>query len=68
MTKFLAARGLATLACTIVPLIASAQQPGAPRDTVLDARLLPPEFEREFTEAFNASATLTPWYSIGKGT
>ena len=57
MTKLLAARGLATLACVVVPLIASAQQPGAARDTVLDTRLLPPEIEREVTDAFNAPTT-----------
>ncbi|HEX6048001.1 MAG TPA: hypothetical protein VFZ21_01990, partial [Gemmatimonadaceae bacterium] len=58
MTKLLATRGLATLACVLVPLASGAQESGAPRDTVLDTRLLPPEIEREVTEAFNDSTTI----------
>ncbi len=69
MTKLLATRGLATLACVLVPLAAGAQQSGAPRDTVLDTRLLPPEIEREVTEAFNDSTTIraTGAYEIDSG-
>ena len=58
MTKLLATRGLATLACVLIPLAASAQQTGTPRDTILDTRLLPAEVEREVTEAFNDSNTV----------
>jgi hypothetical protein len=58
MTKPLAIRVLATLACAIVPLVSSTAQQVTPRDTVLDTRLLPAEVEREVTEAFNSSTTV----------
>ena len=69
MTKLLATRGLATLACVLVPLAVSAQQSGTPRDTVLDTRLLPPEIEREVTDAFNDSTAVraTGAYEVDSG-
>lgn len=70
MTRLAASRTVATFACAIVPLLsASAQQPSPPRDTVLDTRLLPPEVEREVTEAFNGSNTVraTGTYEVESG-
>ena len=56
MTKFLATWALATIATVAVPFTSSdAQQTSAPRDTVLDTRILPAEVEREVTEAFNST-------------
>ena len=46
-------------ACIVVPFASSAaQDPAPPRDTVLDARLLPAEIEREVTDAFNSANTV----------
>lgn len=56
MRKLCATHAVATLACALVPLVsAAAQDPSVARDTVLDTRLLPPEVEREVTEAFNST-------------
>jgi len=45
--------------CAVAPLTpVGAQQPATPRDTVLDTRLLPPEIEREVTDAFNSGTTV----------
>src|SRR5689334_22788231 len=58
MTRLVASRTIAALACAVVPLfVGGAQQPST-RDTVLDTRLLPPEVEREVTDAFNGSNTV----------
>jgi hypothetical protein len=59
MKKLFATRALATLMCAVAPLTpVGAQQPATPRDTVLDTRLLPPEIEREVTDAFNSGTTV----------
>jgi hypothetical protein len=59
MNKLLAMHTLASMACALIPFTSvSAQQPAAPRDTVLDTRLLPSEIEREVTEAFNSASTV----------
>ena len=59
MNKFFATCALATIVSAGVPFTPSvAQQTSTSRDTVLDTRILPPEVEREVTEAFNSSNTV----------
>lgn len=70
MNKLLAMHTLASLACALIPFTSvSSQQPTAPRDTVLDTRLLPSEIEREVTDAFNSASTVraTGAYEIETG-
>jgi Omp85 superfamily domain len=70
MTRLLARHAMAAMACAVVPLMsAAAQQPAAPRDTVLNPRLLPAEVEREVTDAFNSANTVkaTGAYEVESG-
>jgi len=69
MTRLVATRTLAALACAVVPLLSAVAQQPAARDTVLDTRLLPPEVEREVTDAFNGANTVraTGAYEVESG-
>jgi len=67
--QILPSSALATIACVVAPLASTGAQQvrAAQHDTVLDARLLPAEVEREVTEAFNSPTTVraTGAYEIG---
>jgi hypothetical protein len=70
MTRLVVSRTVAAFACAVVPLMATvAQQPSTSRDTVLDTRILPPEIEREVTDAFNGVNTVraTGAYEVEPG-
>jgi hypothetical protein len=69
MTRLVASCAVAVFACAAVPLGSIAAQQPSTRDTVLDTRLLPPEVEREVTDAFNGSNTVraTGAYEVEPG-
>jgi hypothetical protein len=70
MTRLVATHTVALLACAFVPLLSiAAQETPPPRDTILDARILPPEVEREVTDAFNGTNTVraTGSYEVESG-
>jgi hypothetical protein len=69
MTRLVASCAVAVFACAVVPLGSIAAQQPSTRDTVLDTRLLPPEVEREVTDAFNGSNTVraTGAYEVEPG-
>ena len=70
MIRLLAQHVVAAAAFVILPLATlHGQQSSAQRDTVLDTRLLPPEIEREVTDAFNSENTVkaTGAYEVEAG-